>query len=187
MKSGWCIVILIATITLMGVLIHSPAISSDPGWGLIAAEQFNNGKSHSPIYLNEADFLDLSRDKEGKNTWWAPSYQLVPYFFRMLGFSWGSSLKIVFLLFWSLGFIAWGKYFQMVLNPPSLLPWFLAAFLLFRYTHIDSHIYTGGEFLLWGMAPWIILLNLRFMELKEGFKSYFLCIIVGILTTLLFW
>ena len=148
-----------ALLTIAGIFTAHPGMYSDPGWGILAAEQHLAGRSPNLLTFTHADADDLARDKPGRITYWAPLYQAAPYVFRSAGMSWGQAIRGTVLIAWLVGILAWGRYFGTVLKWQPELAWLLVAFLFFHYTHNDLYMYDGGESLLWAVFPVVLWLN----------------------------
>jgi hypothetical protein len=156
---------LVGAATLLTVVSQRPGLNSDPGWGIVAAEQFLIGRSPTPLDMVEADPIALTQDRVGRVAWWPPSYQLAPLAFRALGLDWGNALRATFVVGWLAGGLAWALVFARTIGTGPALFAVMALFLLLRFSHADASIYSGGEFLLWAAAPSVVLVNL--MALTE--------------------
>ena len=121
-----------------------------------------------------------------KITWWPASYSSLPYLLRQGGLNWGQSLQLVFLIGWGLGVWGWSRFFRRLVSP-AILPWLLAAFLTFRYTHANANVYDAGEFLFWSLFPWVLLINLQAMQPGkiDSWQEALTVALAAILTTLL--
>jgi hypothetical protein len=180
----WLLLGLVCALTLTSVLTQRPGINSDPGWGIVAAEQFLAARSPSPLSMVVADNKDLSRDHAGRIAWWAPSYQLFPLAFRAIALDWGNALRCTFVACWILGAIGWASLFATAIGRNRGLAFFVSLFLLLRFCHVDAYIYSGGEFLLWACAPHIVLVNLA--ALRRARQSMWWVVGAGVATPLLF-
>lgn len=104
------------------------------------------------------DPADISRDVTSRITWWSPGQYLIPGFLTRLGIHLGSALSItsgLSLLCCLLGWIQVAKYFALGRGTTIGIVILIAAF---RYSTLPFGIYNGGEVLLQGLTPWIILL-----------------------------
>jgi hypothetical protein len=170
------------SLSLTSIIWISKGVYSDPAWGILAAEQYLQGVSSSPIYTVHAHEDDIAESTTGRVTWWAPSYQIVPLFFRLIGFDLGNSLKLTVLLGWTMIVIGWTLYFRAVMGTGRLWIAAVALFVFYRYVHCDSDIYSGGEFLLLAVAPWLVLQNL-WASFRGNLTSAFFC---GLSTSFIF-
>ncbi|HYU79250.1 MAG TPA: hypothetical protein VEK56_09700 [Vicinamibacterales bacterium] len=182
-RAVWLLLALVPALTLASVISARPGVNSDPGWGIVAAEQFLSSRSPSPMEMREADPSDLSRDHFGRVSWWPPSYQLVPLAFRAAGLDWGNALRATFVSGWIAGALGWGAIFAIVLGPTPLAAFSVGLLLLLRFSHADAYIYSGGEFLLWAIAPYVVLINI--VALRRSTSSHWTAA-AGLLTPWLF-
>jgi hypothetical protein len=136
---------------------------TDAGTCLLAAEQFHQRGNIDFHTLVETNANQLDQEVATPITWWPASYAGFPYLFRSLGLNWGQSLQIVILVGWLLGTWGWTRFFRLLLSP-AILPWFVATFLMFRYTHANANVYDAGEFIFWAFFPWVLLVNLQAMQ-----------------------
>jgi hypothetical protein len=149
---------LCGVLTLAG-LFFPPSLSHDAGWGmqewrtLAAGGPFNTTVSPDP--------RDISRDQASFVTWWSPGQYLIPGALTLIGIRLGTALTIsagVSLLCCLLGWIQVAKYFTLGPRTAMLVVAFMATF---RYSTVPFGIYNGGEVLLQGLTPWIILAGCR--------------------------
>ena len=166
-RIGWLMVVLVVFTSVATCIIQSPAVYSDPGWGILASEQYLRGKSPNILSITQASQSDLARDRTTRVSWYAPSYQAVPFLFRLVGLSWGSAVRATVMLAWAVGMAGWGRYLRMVSSGVHD-SWLVCLFLLFHYSNSNFYIYDGGELLLWGVFPHILLLNV--WALRCGLK-----------------
>jgi hypothetical protein len=159
-RIGWTLIALASVACIVGILLQSPGVFPDPGTGILAAEQHRVGRSPSPLVAVTADPRDLAHDRAEHISWWAPSYQMVPYVFRLAGFSWGGAIRTTVLLGWLLGVAGWILYFGHANPDDPWFPWLVLSLVLARFGHGNGHMYDGGEFLLWAVSPYVLLSNL---------------------------
>ncbi len=185
-RIAWGCVWLLGLATVLVIFRQPPEVMTDAGTCLLAAEQFYQRGNIDFHTLVETNASQLDQQLATPITWWPASYAGFPYFFRSLGFNWGQSLQIVILFGWLLGTWGWTRFFRLLLSP-AILPWFLATFLMFRYTHANANVYDAGEFVFWAFFPWVLLINLQAMQtvhVRHG-RAAILITLAGILTTLL--
>ena len=185
-RIGWGCVWLLGLATVLVIFRQAPEVMTDAGTCLLAAEQFHQRGNIDFHTLVETNVNQLDQEVATPITWWPASYAGVPYLFRCLGFNWGQSLQIVILVGWLLGTWGWTRFFRLLLCP-SILPWFVATFLMFRYTHANANVYDAGEFVFWAFFPWVLLANLQAMQtvhVRHG-RASILIVLAGILTALL--
>ena len=158
----WCVGFLLLA-TLLLVWRQKPDVMTDAGTCLLAAEQYQQRQGLNFHTLMEVNSEDLDQEVPTRITWWPASYSAIPYVLRRLGLNWGQALQLVFLCGWTVGIWGWTCFFRRLLSP-KLLPWIVAAFLTFRYTHANANVYDAGEFLFWALFPWVLLANLQCMK-----------------------
>ena len=183
---GWGCVWLLGLATVLVIFRQPPEVMTDAGTCLLAAEQFHQRGNIEFHTLVETNARQLDQEAATPITWWPASYAGFPYLFRCLGLDWGQALQIVILVGWLMGTWGWTRFFRLLLCP-SILPWFVATFLMFRYTHANANVYDAGEFLFWAFFPWVLLANLQAMQTvgdRHG-KIFIPIILAGMLTALL--
>jgi hypothetical protein len=140
--------------TLAGLLVP-PTLSHDPAWGM---QEWRSYRAGNPINtVTHPDVKDISRDQADLLTWWSPGQYLVPGALTLLGFRLGTALSIVAgasLLCCLLGWIQVGKHFAL---SPRIILLLVACIGTFRYSTLPFGVYNGGEILLQGFTPWLIL------------------------------
>ena len=150
--------VLCGLFTLAG-LLFPPSLSHDASWGmqewrtLSAGGPFNTTISPDPA--------DISRDQASFVTWWSPGQYLIPGILTLLGIRLGTALAITVgasLLCCLLGWIQVAKHFGLSPRTAMLVVAFIATF---RYSTLPFGIYNGGEILLQGLTPWVILVGCR--------------------------
>jgi len=127
--------------------------------GMLAWRTLENGGAFNTV--TEPDPADISKDRARFLTWWSPGQYLVPGVFTRLGLRLGSALTIttgLALLGCLLGWIRVAKHFALSPQAATLLVVFMSTF---RYSTISFHTYNGGEILLQGVTPWLILAGCR--------------------------
>ena len=150
--------ILVGLLTIVSML-SPPALPWDPGMGMLAWRSLENGGPFNTV--TEPDPADISRDRARFLAWWSPGQYLIPGGFTLLGFRLGSALTIttgVSLLCCLLGWIRVAKHFALRPQTATLLVVFMSTF---RYSTTSFGTYSGGEILLQGVTPWLILAGCR--------------------------
>ena len=183
---GWWCVWLLLLATILLVWRQKPEVMTDAGTCLLAAEQYQQRENLDFHTLIEVNPKDLRQEVPTRITWWPASYSAIPYVLRRAGLNWGQALQLVFLCGWALGIWGWTCFFRRLLSP-KLLPWIVAAFLTFRYTHANANVYDAGEFLFWALFPWVLLANLHCMKINRlnHWRSATAVLLAAVLTTLL--
>jgi hypothetical protein len=185
-RAGWTILSLLGLMVGWTMVWHPPGLYADPAWGILAAEQHSLGQTPDLFHLCEADATHLEYDTFINLSWWAPSYQTVPYLFKQAGLNWGNSVRRTVFLAWILGMVGWAYYFRIVLPSQDALPWFLILFLLYRFSHSNVWLYDGGECLLWGAFPLVFLVQVHAVSTCVRWKGSILSFIAGLLSAGLF-
>jgi hypothetical protein len=148
--------VLCGLLVLMSLLVP-PSLSHDAGWGM---REWQTYKAGGPINsIISPDAADISRDQVSHVTWWSPGQYLVPGILTLPGIRLGAALSItagVSLLCCLLGWIQVAKHFALSPRTAALAVAFIATF---RYSTLPFGIYTGGEILLQGLTPWLILVG----------------------------
>jgi|GEM_PF-675944 len=183
---GWWCVWLLMLATLLLVWRQKPDVMTDAGTCLLAAEQYHQRKENPFHTLVEVNPENLNQEVATRITWWPASYSALPYLLRQAGLNWGQALQLVFLCGWALGIWGWTCFFRRLLSP-RLLPWLLAAFLTFRYTHANANVYDAGEFLFWAFFPWALLANIGCMQIDRlnHWRPVIAVLLAAMLTTFL--
>jgi hypothetical protein len=150
--------ILCGLFTLAGLIVP-PSLSHDAAWGMQEWRTLVDGGSINTIV--SPDPADISRDQASLVTWWSPGQYLIPGILTLLGMRLGTALTITTagsLLCCLLGWIQVAKHFALSPRTAMLV---VACIATFRYSTLPFGIYNGGEILLQGLTPWIILVGCR--------------------------
>lgn len=150
-------------LTLTSLLVP-PSLSHDAAWGMREWLTYADGGPINTII--SPDVADISRDHAGFVTWWSPGQYLIPGILTRLGVRLGAALSIiagVSLLCCLLGWIHLAKHFALTPRTTTLAVAFMATF---RYSTLPFGIYNGGEILLQGLTPWLILAGCRVPSLS---------------------
>ena len=145
-------------LTLTGLLVP-PSLSHDAGWGMREWQTFAAGGPINTIISPDA--ADISRDQANRITWWSPGQYLIPGALTRLGIRLGAALSItagISLLCCLIGWIHVAKHFALSPRTTTLA---VALIATFRYSTLPFGIYNGGEILLQGLTPWLILIGCR--------------------------
>jgi hypothetical protein len=146
--------VLCGLLTLVSLLVP-PSLSHDAGWGMLEWRTYATGGPINSIVGPDA--ADISRDRARFVTWWSPGQYLTPGILTLLGIRLGAALSLtagISLLCCLLGWIQVAKHFLLGPRTATLLVVFIATF---RYSTLPFGIYNGGEILLQGLTPWLIL------------------------------
>src|SRR5262245_38136859 len=130
----------ILTVTL-GIALERPSISSDPAFGILAAEQRLSGGGNTLQQINTIDPQTWETRREAI-TWWAPGVQHVLYALRLTGLSLGASIRFLVMGCWLLGIWAWARWFGLTATA-AWAPVVLIAFSFFRASHYNGFTFLG--------------------------------------------
>jgi len=169
--------ILCGLLTLTGLLVP-PSLGQDPSQGVMEWRTLVAGGPINSII--EPDPADISRDRATLVTWWSPGQYLMPGIFTLLGIRLGTAFTItvgVSLLSCLLGWIQVAKHFALSPRTATLAVLFIATF---RYSTIPFGIYNGGEILLQGITPWLILAGCAVPSMGAAWAAVLACLAVWI-------
>jgi len=159
-------------------LIVPPSLSHDAAWGM---QEWRTLAAGGPINtIISPDPADISRDQTSLVTWWSPGQYLIPGILTLLGMRLGTALTITTgasLLCCLLGWIQVAKHFTLSRRTATLAVLFLATF---RYSTIPFGIYNGGEILLQGITPWLILTGCRVPAMSALRAAGLVCLAIWI-------
>ncbi len=157
------VVVLTLTWTVVGAAVR-PAMFSDSGWGL----QGWDTRARAPGFNNSAgpDPADISRDETGFMSNWSPGQHLLPGLLELAGMSLGLAIVAVTAVFSVLGLAGWFALYRAVGFPTRSAMVALLVVACSRFFNLPFAIYNGGEVLLFGVAPWFVLLVWSLRELR---------------------
>jgi hypothetical protein len=152
-----------------GAAYVPPAIVSDPAAGFVQGDSWRAGAQWREIIVPESS--NIANDISIPFTIWSPGQHMIPMMFEWFGFSLGQAVMITSLIFSAVGLL--GLYrlclffkFSALLSTASLL-----CVALQRYFALPFAIYNGGEVLIFGLTPWVIL---RFAQIEKITLTIFL-------------
>ena len=149
-------------------MISTPKnVSWDPSYGLLAAQQRLAGVSPSIFTLVEAEPAQITQVSTQPVSWWAPAYQAIPYALRFGVFDWGVALNLTLGLVLIMGAIGWFTYFAQVLGSAGFALWLSAAVALTRFRWTMALTYDGGDQLIWGASPWVLIIAAAALRLAQ--------------------
>lgn len=129
--------------------------------GLLAVEQRLAGRGNSLNEIVVADARALERDAVVPISWWAPGQQYVVFALRSAGLAPAEALKLLVVSTWLAGLVGWSAFCWLVLGDTRVVAGVVTVLALHRASHAGAFEYSGGETLLWGVFPLVVLVNLR--------------------------
>lgn len=136
-----------------------PGMVPDAARGLMVWQSMQRGSAFN--VLREPNSRDLSHDGDSFMTWWTPGQYAVPASFTVLHLNLGYAILATVIL-GTLGGLAGGYALFMSLGfAPEITAASVSIIAAWRYLTLAFRNYTGGEILLFGIAPWAILVALK--------------------------
>jgi hypothetical protein len=153
----------VALCAVLGILslLVPPAMYSDSGWGFLTWRGTLMG---APNFTIAPDPDNITHDSYYFNSTWSPGQYLVPGVISLTGISLGTAIALTATLSLLACLIGW----LMVLRQfsPGSIALLLVLFIgTFRFSTLPFGIYDGGEILLQGATPWIIIYSYRIPRL----------------------
>ncbi|HEY4361167.1 MAG TPA: hypothetical protein VGN17_09370 [Bryobacteraceae bacterium] len=145
-------------------------IAPDPGWGWLEWRTLVNSGPVNTIVA--PDPTDISKDRSEFMTWWSPGQHLIPGVFIALGLSIGSALSVTAGVSLLSCLIGWIRVFKRFRVSSKAATFAVVLLTIFRYSTLPFGIYNGGEILLQGVTPWLILAGCN-VPAGTGFRSAF--------------
>ena len=157
------VVVLTVGYTVAGALVR-PNMYSDSGWGFVG--WYTQGRASSFNHSLTPDLADISREVEAFMSTWTPGQHLLPGLLEGLGPSLGLAIIIVVAAFSVLGLWGWFALYRAFGFPLQTTAIALAVIVCNRFFNLSFTNYSGGEVLLFGVAPWFILMAWRLRDLR---------------------
>jgi len=155
--------LVVAAYTAVAMTVR-PSMFSDSGWGFLVWDAMRRG---APFNHGVApDPADISRDIAGFLTTWSPGQYVLPGLIEMLGASLGAGIVVTVALASALGLIGWHRLYVAFGFPPLTVAIAVAIVAGSRFFALPFGIYTGGEALLFAVAPWVVLGVWKLGELR---------------------
>jgi hypothetical protein len=158
--------LLLSSVVVLGVTlalallsgIVRPTMFSDSGWGFV------DWDASAGLPFNHVAFVDpadIARDGIGFPTWWTPGQYLLPGLLEMASLDLGIAMTIVSTLFSLLGLAGWFVLYRSLGFPAATSAITVAIVACTRHFALPFGSYNGGEVLLFGVAPWFLVLVWR--------------------------
>lgn len=157
------VVILTVAYTLAGAIVR-PNMYSDSGWGFLG--WYTQDRASSFNHSLGPDHADISREVEAFMSTWTPGQHMLPGLVEDLGMSLGLAIILVVAVFTVLGALGWFVLYRAFGFPLQTSSIALAIIACTRFFNLSFTNYTGGEVLLFGVAPWFILMAWRLRDLR---------------------
>jgi hypothetical protein len=150
--------------TVVGIVV-GPSMYSDAGWGFLGSQSGQRGGA--PFnYSMLPDVKDISKDALGFSTVWSPGQHFFPEFLVFTGISLGFAISLVTVAFSVLGLFGWFALYRSFGFPLRSAMIALAIIVCTRSFNAPFLMYNGGEILLFGTAPWFVLMVWRMRDLR---------------------
>jgi hypothetical protein len=147
-------------------LAAPPGMVPDAARGFMVWQSMQRGSAFNVV--REPDSRDLSHDGDSFMTWWTPGQYAVPASFNALQLNLGHAI-LATLIVCVLGGLAGGYVLFRALGfGPDIAAASVSIIAAWRYVSVSFRSYTGGEILLFGIAPWAIWLALKCRRLGSG-------------------
>ena len=153
-----CSVLLATTLSLgylmIGLLVP-PRVSDDAAEGVLEWHTLENGGPFNSIL--RADPADIARDLVFPVHWFSPGQHLVPGFFTKLGLKLGTACSITSSICMFGGLLGWARLITRIAPDQRLAARIVFLLGTLGYTASLTRVYWGGETLIFGVTPWILL------------------------------
>lgn len=157
------VVVLTVGYTVAGAIVR-PNMYSDSGWGFVG--WYTQARASAFNHSLGPDLSDISREVEAFMSTWTPGQHLVPGLVEKLGMSLGLAIIVVVAVFSVIGLFGWFALYQAFGFPLQTTALALAIIACNRFFNLSFTNYSGGEVLLFGVAPWFILMVWRLRDLR---------------------
>jgi hypothetical protein len=157
------VIILTVGYTAAGAIVR-PNMYSDSGWGFVG--WYTQARASAFNYSLGPDLSDISREVESFMSTWTPGQHVLPGLLEKLGISLGLAIIVVVAVFSVLGLFGWFALYQAFGFPMQTTVVALAIVACNRFFNLSFTNYSGGETLLFGVAPWFVLMAWRLRDLR---------------------
>ncbi len=157
------IVLFVVAAYVVGAVVVRPTLYSDSGFGFLGWD------TRHGLPFNHAavpDDADISKDSVEFMAIWSPGQHVLPGLLEECGLSLGLSLAIVVAAFSILGLAAWFTLYRAFGFPLRTSAIAVTIIACSHHFAVPFGIYNGGEVLLFGTAPWFLLLVWKLRELR---------------------
>lgn len=157
------VVVLTVGYTIAGAIVR-PNMYSDSGWGFVG--WYTHDRASSFNHSLGPDHSDISREVESFMSTWTPGQHMLPGLVEDLGMSLGLAIIVVVAIFSVLGLFGWFALYRAFGFSVRTTSVALAIVACTRFFNLSFTNYSGGEVLLFGVAPWFTLMAWRLRELR---------------------
>ncbi len=139
-------------------MVVRPIIWSDSAFGFLGWE----ARDGLPFnYTLAVDPADISRSIPSFMSIWSPGQHLLPAALEAAGLSLGAAIVFIVTAFAVAGLVGWHALYRAWNFSPRTSALAVLLIALGRHVSAPFGIYVGGEVLLFGVAPWFLLLLWR--------------------------
>lgn len=157
---------------LMINLWFPPALYSDPACGFLVWKSWMNGACFN--CATEPSQMDLAQTVPVFISWWSPGQYIFPAIFSIpFKFPLGVGVSLAVMIFSYLGIIGYYRLFRNLGFQETIC---LVSCLLIigsKFFSLPFRIYNGGEVLLFGVMPWMLLAVLKWVS-QPNLRSSFI-------------
>lgn len=161
--------IAITILLMIGYLLSTLSIPpvmffSDPGCGFLIWKSMLEGAPFNHMYYPCPD--NIQNTCSDFITWWTPGQYLIPGLLsKTLSISLGRSLTYTIFLFSISGLLGFAQLFKFLKFSPQDIAISVVVIASQRFFSLPFTFYNGGEILLWGVMPWIILAFIKYRNI----------------------
>jgi hypothetical protein len=157
------VVLIVTAAYAVSAAIVRPTMFSDSGFGFLGWDARRNLPFNHTVV---PDSDDISKDAIEFMATWSPGQHILPGLLEECGLSLGLSIVIVTVTFSILGLAGWFALYRAFGFPLRTCAIAVTIVACSHHFALPFGIYTGGEVLLFGTAPWFLLLVWKLRELR---------------------
>jgi hypothetical protein len=162
---GWAVAGLIAVYAAAAFLV-TPSMFTDSAWGFLVADSMARGAAFNRLIVPDPG--DIARDRDLFLAVWSPGQYVFAAALERAGLTLGAALTVVTTAFTVLGLVGWYRFYRSWGFPAASAAIAIAITAGTRQLALPFAIYNGGEVLLFGGAPWFLLLLRRWRNLSPA-------------------
>lgn len=163
-RGGFILVVFLTLVFAIAGAVIRPSMYSDSAFGFRIWDSMRDGAGFNRlIYPDEAD---ITRDKTNFETTWTPAQYIFPGVLEWTGLDIGLAISLVVTIASALGLWGWYTLYRAFGFSARTSTLSLLFVVCGRHFGLPFGIYNGGEVLLFGAAPWAILVVWRLRELR---------------------